>query len=71
MVSLAIDSHEGRDVGVAYVPGAYLHAKLTKKKILVLKLVGVFVDIMCEVNKEYEMYIIYEGKKKSLYLRVY
>ena len=51
MVSLAIYAHGGRDIVVADVPGAYLHAELPTKKRLVLKLVGVFVDIMCEVNK--------------------
>ena len=64
MVSLAIDIHEGRNVGVANVPCAYLHAELSKKKRVVLKLVGICVDIMCEVHKEYEIYAIYEGKKK-------
>ena len=42
-----------------------------QRKKVVLKLLGVFVEIMCEVNKEYEKYVIYEGKKKVLYLRVY
>ena len=35
-----------------------------------MKLRGQFVDIMCEVNKEYERYVVYENGVKVLYLKV-
>ena len=75
MTTLMIDAYEGRDVAVSDVPGAYLHAEFPKDKKVVLKLTGVFADIMCEVNPTYEKDIIYEtGKRgkqtKCLYVRV-
>ena len=37
---------------------------------MVLKLRGMFVDIMCRVNPEYKDRVIYEGGKKVMYMRV-
>ena len=39
-------------------------------KRVILKLVGIFVDIMCKANSEYEKYVVTENGKKVLYLRV-
>ena len=60
LTTLVIDAYEGKDVAVADVPGAYLHAKFPQDKKVVLKLTGVFVNIMCSVNPEYNDHVIYE-----------
>ena len=65
-----IDAVEKRDVATADVPGAYLHAEFPKDKKVILKLTGIFVDIMCRANPEYEKYVAYEKGKKVLYFRV-
>ena len=39
-------------------------------KLVLMKLRGKFVDIMCNVNPEYKSHVRYEGKCKVLYLRV-
>ena len=65
-----IDSYEGRYTAIADVPGAYLHAEMPQDKLVLLKLKGQFVDIMCQVNPEYKQYVRYEGKTKVLYLKV-
>ena len=70
VTTLVIDTHENRDVAIADVNGAYLHAEMPKGKKVILKLKGVFVDIMCNVNPEYKENVIYEGKNKILYVRV-
>ena len=75
LTTLIIDAYEERDVAVTDVPGAYLHAEFPKEKKVILKLTGVFVDIMCSVNPEHSKYVIYDvnkkGKKvKHLYVRV-
>ena len=70
LATTVIDAVEERDVGVADVPGAYLHAEFPKDKKVILRLVGVFVDIMCKANPDYKQYVAYEGNKKVLYLRV-
>ncbi len=70
IATLIIDAYEERCVSKADVPGAYLHAKMPEGKIVLMKLVGQFVDIMCDVNPEYKQYVRYERGKKVLYLRV-
>ena len=75
MTTLMINAYEEQDVAIADVPGAYLHAEFPEGKNVILKLNGVFVDIMCDVNPEYKNHIIYEttkkGKKlKCLYVKV-
>ena len=75
MTTLMIDAYEYRDVAVVDVPGAYLHAAFPEDKKVVLKLSGVFVDIMCGVNPEYTQHIVYETSKKGrkfkcLYVKV-
>ena len=52
--SLLIDAHEGRAVQTFDIPGAYLHVSLPDDKVVHMKFEGEVVDIMCEVNPEYE-----------------
>ena len=74
ITTLMIDAYEGKDIAIADISGAYLHAEFPSGKRVILKLTGIFVDIMCEVNPEYKQHVIYEvknGKKiKVLYVRV-
>ena len=70
MSTLVIDSYEKSYVAIADVPGAYLHAEMSSEKLILLKLRGRFVDIMCSINPEYKPHVRYEGKCKALYLRV-
>ena len=55
-----INAHEGISVQTFDVPGAYIHASLPDDKILHTKFEGEFVDIMCEVNPEYENFVRYD-----------
>ena len=50
MLSLMIDSFEGRDVATADVAGAYLNADMPDY--VLLRFEGEMVDIMCEINPE-------------------
>ena len=55
MISLAIDAHEGRKVSTADVEGAYLHADMDEKVIMMLD--GEMVDYMIAVNPEYKKFV--------------
>jgi hypothetical protein len=66
-LSILIDAHEDRDVGTADVHGAYLHAYM--KKFISMRFVGWAVDLLCDVNPEYEKFVVYERKVKVLYVR--
>jgi len=68
MLSLMIDAFEKRDVTTANVVGAYLNAKMLD--FILLRLVGETVDIMCHVNPRYAAFVVIEGGKKVLYLRL-
>ena len=73
LVSLLIDAYEGRDVGTYDVPGAYLQARMAPKddnERVLMKLRGNFVDIMCEVNTEHLVNVVYEHGKKVLYMEI-
>ena len=72
LTTLTIDAYEGRDITIVDVPGGYFHTDMTqaKGKIVLLKLKGNFVDIMCSVNKEFTSHVICEGKTKVLYMKV-
>ena len=50
ITTAVVDAVERRDVGTADVPGAYLHEEFLKDKKVILKLTGIFVDIMCRAN---------------------
>ena len=65
-----INSHEGRSVQTFDVPVAYLHAPLPDDKVVRMEFEGEFVDIICEVNPEYENFVIYEKGKKVLFMLI-
>jgi hypothetical protein len=62
-----VDAHEGRDVAIANVTGAYLHAYM--KEFISMRFTGWAVDLLCEVNPEYAPHVVHEGKTKALYVR--
>ena len=51
---IIIDAHEGRDVAIFDVPGAYLNTDTPEDKFILLNIEGDFVDIMCEVNPKHK-----------------
>ena len=74
-MTLVIDAWEDRDIAVADIPGAYLHAEFPTDKRVILKMKGVFVDIMVDVNPDFKQHIVYERNRKGkeikcLYVRV-
>ena len=57
IMTMLIDTYEGRDIGIFDIPGAFLQAKLAPKpnnERVLLKLVGYFVDATCQVNHEHK-----------------
>ncbi len=76
LTTLVVDSWEEHNIEVAdIVPMACLHASFPKDKCVVLKLQGLFVDIMCKVNPDFKKDTVYETTKcnklvKCLHVRV-
>ena len=69
-LSLLIEAFEGRAVHIFDVPGVYLHASLTDYKVVHMEFECEFVEIICEVNPEYEKFMKYEKGKKVLYVLI-
>ena len=70
MVTLLIDAKEKCDVAIFNIPSAYLHTYMSKHKKMVLKFVGKFIEIMCEVDPRYKRYVRIEGGTKVFYTRI-
>ena len=68
MITLSINAHEKREVATADVVGAYLLADIDE--LVMVKIIGPSVDIMCRVNSSFVPFIAYEKKKKVLYLQL-
>ena len=68
--TLLIDVIEGRSVTIADIPGAYLHADMPKDRTLLLKLTNELVEIMCEIDPQYEKEVKMEGNTKVLYVKI-
>jgi hypothetical protein len=71
LITVAIDVHEGRDVAVIDIPGAYLHTLTDEKIVMLLK--GKTAELMAAVNpKLYRKYIAYDKKGNALlYVRMH
>jgi Reverse transcriptase (RNA-dependent DNA polymerase) len=67
LLTAIVDAHEGRDIAIADVTGAYLHAHM--KDFISMRFTGWAVDLLCDVNPEYAAHAVYEGKTKALYVR--
>jgi Reverse transcriptase (RNA-dependent DNA polymerase) len=67
LLTAIVDAHEGRDVAIADVTGAYLHAYM--KEFISMHFTGWVVDLLCEVNPNYVPHVVHEGKTKALYVR--
>jgi hypothetical protein len=68
MMSVMIDACEDRDVAIADVTGAYLHAFLDD--FTMLKFEGESVEIICSVCEKYRKFVTCKNGKKVLYLQL-
>lgn len=67
-LTVMVDAFEGRDVATADVAGAYLNAHMRDE--VIMRFTGKMVDLLCEVNPDFETYVAMEGRHKVLYLQL-
>ena len=67
-----IDAHEGRAVMTTDIPNAFIQAPMPKREEkVIMKITGKCVDILVNMHPEqYEEYVVYEKKKKVLYVEI-
>jgi hypothetical protein len=70
-LTAVIDAMEARCVAVMDVPGAFMQADMPEDEMTHVRLTGIMVDILLEIDPDmYEPYVVYEGKEKVLYLEL-
>jgi hypothetical protein len=73
-ITAAIDAAEGRDVATCDIPNAFIiQTDLNEDKDghrTIMKILGVLVDILCEMDDNYTQCVTYEGKQKVLYVHI-
>ena len=67
---MAIDAYEYREVENFDVPGEYLQTDQPKDKFTLLLTEVKFVDIMCDINPEYNQQVRFKYVRKKLYLQI-
>ena len=70
MENLVMDSYKCQDAVIFDVPGVYLNTDIPNEKNSRLKLVGKFVNIMCDVNPYHIPNIRYKNGNKVIYLSI-
>ena len=67
---LIMDKYEEWYVATFDVPEAYLHVKIITGKIVILKVLGSFIDIMCDINIESKANVRYRRGQKVIYIYI-
>ena len=70
IITTAIDGHEGQDVVIMYILGAYLHA--INDEFIIMRLRGKMAEMMCRVNPQlYRRYVTVTAKGEPiLYIKL-
>ena len=74
LLTSVIEAEEGRDVMTCDIPNAFIQTKVKETddegNRTIMKIRGVLVDILCEMDPTYKEFLIMEGKHKVLYVHV-
>ena len=74
LLMATIEAWEGRDVATCDIPNAFIQTEVEEKDKdghrTIMKIRGVLVDILCEMDPSYKEYVVYEGNNKVLYVHV-
>jgi len=74
LLSAVIDAKEGRDVAVSDVPNAFIQTEVSERdeqgNRMIMKIRGVLVDILCNMDPSYREFVVVEGGEKVLYTHI-
>ena len=74
LLSAVIDAEERRDVAVSDVPNAFIQTKVNDRdedgSRMVMKIRGVLVDILCNMDPSYAEYVVIERGEKVIYTHI-
>ena len=67
LLTAVIDAEEGRDVATCDIPNAFIQTHLddcngldSSQPRTIMKITGILVDILCEMDETYEQYVVQE-----------
>ena len=74
ILTAVIEAQEGRDVATCDIPNAFIQTEVEKQDSegnkTIMKIRGVLVDILCEMDPVYKDYVVMEGNSKVLYVHI-
>ena len=74
LLTAVIKAQEGRDVTTSNIPNAFVQNLVEEKdkdgNQTIMKIRGVCVDILCEIDPIYQDYMVTEGNQKVLYVHI-
>ena len=74
LLTTVIDAHEGHDIATCNIPSAFVQTHVEEKdkdgNQAIMKIRGVCVDILCEIDPVYWDYMATEGNQQVLYVHM-
>ncbi|MEN9849167.1 MAG: hypothetical protein RL368_1907, partial [Pseudomonadota bacterium] len=71
LLTSVIDAEENRDIMTCDIPNAFIQTDIEDKDTkVVMKIRGVLVDILCDLDAKYVEFIVNEDSKKTLYVQL-
>ena len=74
LLTAVIEAQEGHDVATCNIPNTFVQTHVEEKdkdgNQIIMKIRGVCVDILCEINPIYRDYTVTEGNQKVLYVHI-
>ena len=74
LLTAVIEAEEQRDVATCDIPNAFIQTDVeymdSEGHRTIMKVRGVLVDILCEIDPVYKDYVVHEGRHKVLYLHI-
>lgn len=74
LITGAIEALEGREVACCDIPNAFVQTEVQKTdkdgNRTIMKIRGVLVSLLCELDEEYKEFVVFENKQPVLYVEV-
>ena len=74
MITATIEAEEERDVATFDIPNAFIQTHVDEKDAqgdrIIMKIKGAMIDVLIEIDPEYEKYVTYERGQRVLYVHI-
>ena len=67
-ITAIVDAMEKREVAVVDIPGAFMQVIMDKD--VYMRITGLMVDLLIEIDKSYEQFVVYERGEKVIYVEL-